>query len=134
MILLILSPDRLSDIPVFGIDHSEDGETCDEICCEGHREILKRALIILDSIIHRVTIAPESVHGQDPHNSPENIDDDEQADKDYDLLQRAEGIFISYDVMFAFPRDELILHGLLLIPDKTGKGQEENYDHNRVNY
>ena len=74
------------------------------------------------------------MHGQDSHNSPEHIDDDEQADADYYLLQRAEGILISYHVMFAFPCDELILHGLLLICDKTCKGQEENYYHNSVNY
>ena len=111
---------------VFGINHSKDCETCEEICREGHRKILKRALIILDGVINRVTIAPESMHGQDPHNSPEYIDDDEQADADYDLLQRAEAKLLSYHVMFAFPRYELILHCLLLITDKTRKGQEEN--------
>ena len=74
------------------------------------------------------------MHCQDPHNSPEHIEDDEQADANYDLLQRDESMLISYHVMFAFPCDELIFHGLLLIPDKTRKGQEENYYHNRVNY
>ena len=111
---------------VFGIDHSEDCETCDEICSERNRKILKRALIILDGVIHRVTIAPEPMHCQDPHNSPENIEYYEQADADYDLIRKDEGILISYHVMFAPPCDELILHGLLLITDKTCKGQEEN--------
>jgi hypothetical protein len=119
-------PDGLGDVVVFGIDHSEDGETCDEICRERHGKILKRALIIFNGVIHRVTISPESVHGQDPHNSPENIEYYEQADADYDLMHKDEGILISYHVMFAPPCDKLILHGLLLIPDKTCKGQEEN--------
>jgi len=61
--LVIHSPEGVDDILIFGIDQSEDCETCDEICGKRHGKILKRALIIFDCIIHRVAISPESVHG-----------------------------------------------------------------------
>lgn len=67
---------------VFGIDHSEDAETCDEVCGERHSEI---ALIFHHCVTLRDTFFPESLHGKDSHNGPKHIEDNEQADTEYDL-------------------------------------------------